>query len=82
MFPITACSFLDIYEIQNNRSKNMSMQSDSNNLFKVIIIVDKHEVGRKTYYISKTLFSLTLGVFIFTHETNENHGNFRDKDNC
>ena len=44
MFPITACSFLDIYEIQNNRSKNMSMQSDSNILFKVIIIVDKHKV--------------------------------------
>ena len=39
-------------------------------------------IGRKTYYISKTLFSLTLWVFIFMREINENHGNFRVKDNC
>ena len=66
----------------------MSMQSDINVLSislgsDIILLIDLPLfIMSKNYYIYKTLFSLTLWVFIFMHEINENHGNFRDEDNC
>ena len=74
----------------------MAMQSDIDVLSKDIFIIHIHIVCltslriidlplfsmSKNYYIYKTLFSLSLWVFIYMREINENHGNFRDKDNC